>query len=50
MQLTARFYASQVRKTAETLGIPLPAALVEQLDHADRSPAPPKRCSAAPAT
>ncbi|RDH75503.1 aldehyde dehydrogenase [Mycolicibacterium moriokaense] len=36
MQLTARFYASQVRKTAETLGVPLPAALVEQLDHADR--------------
>lgn len=36
MQLTARFYASQVRKAAETLGVPLPAALVEQLDHADR--------------
>lgn len=35
MQLTARFYASQVRKTAEKLGVPLPAALVEQLDHAD---------------
>ncbi len=36
MQLTARFYASQVRKAAENLGVPLPTALVEQLDHADR--------------
>lgn len=36
MQITARFYASQVRKTAETLGVPPPAALVEKLDRADR--------------
>ncbi|BBX02270.1 hypothetical protein BST36_29125 [Mycolicibacterium moriokaense] len=36
MQLTPRYYASQVRKTAETLGVPLPTALVEQLDHADQ--------------
>ncbi|QQW36885.1 aldehyde dehydrogenase [Mycobacterium marinum] len=35
MQITARFYASQVRKSAETLGVPLPTVLVEQLDHAD---------------
>ncbi|KMO82300.1 hypothetical protein [Mycolicibacterium chlorophenolicum] len=35
MQPTPRLYASQVRKGAETLGVPLPPALVEQLDHAD---------------
>lgn len=35
MQLTPRLFASQVRKAAETLGVPLPTSLVEQLDHAD---------------
>ncbi|MCA4726879.1 aldehyde dehydrogenase [Mycolicibacterium fortuitum] len=36
MQLTPRFYASQIKKTAETLDVPLPTVLVEQLDHADK--------------
>jgi hypothetical protein len=36
MELTPRLFASQVRKAAETLAVPLPMALLEQLDHADK--------------
>lgn len=35
MELTPRLFASQVRKASVTLAVPLPAGLVERLDHAD---------------
>lgn len=35
MQITPRFYVTQIRNAANTIGVPLPPALTKQLDQAD---------------
>lgn len=34
--ITPRFYVTQIRKSSDTIGVPLPPALVERLDNADK--------------
>ena len=35
MQITPRFYVTQIRNAARTIGVPLPPTLTKQLEQAD---------------